>query len=94
MQFNSSTKFDFNSKLSLVIGTNLSFVEKYQLLGVIIQSNIKWDLNTNYICGKAYDIIWMIRRLNALGATCSELVDVYNKLDVSWRWQHQCGHLF
>ena len=79
MQFNSSTKFDFNSKLSLVNGTNLSLVENYQLLGVIIQSNMKWDLNTNYICGKAYDRIWMIRRLKALGATCSELVDVYNK---------------
>ena len=79
MLFNSSTKFDFNPKLSLVNGTNLSLVENYQLLGVIIQSNMKWDLNTNYICGKAYDRIWMIRRLKALGATCSELVDVYNK---------------
>ena len=55
MLFNSSTKFDFNPKLSLVNGTNLSLVENYQLLGVIIQSNMKWDLNTNYICGKAYD---------------------------------------
>ena len=40
---------------------------------------MKWDMNTNYICGKAYDRIWMIRRLKALGATNTELVDVYIK---------------
>ena len=78
MLFNPSKKFDFNPQLSLDNST-LSLVENYQLLGVIIQSNMKWDMNTNYICGKAYDRIWMIRRLKALGATDTELVDVYIK---------------
>ena len=79
MLFNPSKKLDFNPQLSLVSGTNLSLVESYQLLGVIIQNNLKWDLNTNYICAKAYERIWMIRRLKGLGATHSELVDIYKK---------------
>ena len=78
MLFNPSKKFDLNPQLSLDNST-LSLVENYQLLGVIIQSNMKWDMNTNYICGKACDRIYMIRRLKALGATDTELVDVYIK---------------
>ena len=79
MVFNSSNKHDFMPKLSLETGTNLDVVESYQLLGVIHQSNLKWGRNTDYICSKAYDRIWMIRRLKQLGATIDELLDVYYK---------------
>ena len=77
--FNSSKKFDFMPQLSLEPGINLNLVESFQLLGVIVQSNLKWDQNTDYICTKAYERIWMIRRLKLLGASSTELVDVYNK---------------
>ena len=77
--FNSSKKFDFMPQLSLEPGINLTLVESFQLLGVIVQSNLKWDQNTDYICTKAYERIWMIRRLKLLGASSTELVDVYNK---------------
>ena len=76
MLFNSSKKFDFMPNLSLETGTNLEVVESCQLLGVIIQSNLKWNKNTDYICSKAYDRIWMVRRLKYLGATNEELIDV------------------
>lgn len=79
MLFNSSKKFDFMPNLSLETGTNLEVVESCQLLGVIIQSNLKWNKNTDYICSKAYDRIWMVRRLKYLGATNEELIDVYCK---------------
>ena len=79
MLFNSSKKYDFNPQLSLQSGANLLVVESYQLLGVIIQSNLKWDQNTDFICSKAFDRMWMIRRLKLLGATDSELIDVYYK---------------
>ena len=79
MVFNSSKKNDFMPKLSHETGTNLDVVENCQLLGVIIQSNLKWGMNTDYICSKAYDRIWMIRRLKQLGATIAELLDVYCK---------------
>ena len=79
MLFNSSKKYDFMPKLSMEPRTNLTVVESCKLLGVVLQSNLKWNENTDYICSKAYDRIWMIRRLKLLGATNEELIDVYNK---------------
>ena len=52
--FNSSKKYDFMPQLSLEPGINLNVVESYQLLGVIIQSNLKWDQNTDYFCTREY----------------------------------------
>ena len=68
MLFNTSRIFDFKPSLSLD-----------QLLGVFIQSNMKWNLNTDYICAKAFERVWMIRRLKLLGASDDELTDVYVK---------------
>ena len=79
MLFNSARKYDFKPKLSLDPGVNLKIVESTTLLGIIIQSNLKWNLNTDYICAKAFSRIWMLRRLKLLGATDDELTDVYIK---------------
>ena len=79
MLFNSAKKYDFMPRLSLEPSTNLTVVESCKLLGVVLQSNLKWNENTDCICAKGYDRIWMIRRLKLLGATNDELVDVYNK---------------
>jgi hypothetical protein len=79
MLFNSAHKFDFKPSLSLEAGTDLNIVESCQLLGVFIQSNLKWNLNTDHICTKAYERIWMLRRLKQLGASDDELKDVYEK---------------
>ena len=58
---------------------NLEVVEKFKLLGVIIRSDLKWYENTQFICKKGYGRLWMLRRLKQLGATESELLDVYEK---------------
>ena len=79
MLFNSSRKFDFKPTLSLDSGNELNFVESSKLLGIILQSNLKWNLNTDSICTNAYARIWMLRRLKLLGATEVELTDVYVK---------------
>ena len=42
-------------------------------------SDMKWYDNTDFICQKGYSRLWMIRRLNGLGASTSELLDVYQK---------------
>ena len=57
----------------------LEVVEKFKLLGVKIQSDLKWNDNTDYICQKGYARLWMLRRLKGLGATELELLDVYEK---------------
>ena len=57
----------------------MEVVEKFKLLGVQIRSDLKWWDNTDYICKKGYTRLWMLRRLKQLGASQSELVDVYQK---------------
>ena len=40
---------------------------------------MKWYDNTEYICQKGYERLWMLRRLKGLGASEVELMDVYMK---------------
>ena len=49
------------------------------LLGIKIQSDLKWNTNTDDMCSKAYSRIWMLRRLKTNGADVEDLVDVYTK---------------
>ena len=55
------------------------FVEEFKLLGVFITSDLKWHKNTNYITTVGFQRLWMIRRIKQLGASQSELLDVYVK---------------
>ena len=77
--FNTARKNDFKPQICFDSSDFLSLVENTTLLGVEIQSNLKWNLNTDYICTRAFSRIWILRRLKAHGATTSELVDVYVK---------------
>ena len=40
---------------------------------------MKWSDNTDYICQKGYERLWMLRRLKGLGASEAEMLDVYHK---------------
>ena len=79
MIFNTGRAYDFMPKLTIQTGSVLEVVETFKLLGVILQSNLKWQGNTDYICKKGYARLWMIRRLKGLGANQTELLDVYEK---------------
>ena len=57
---------------------NQEFIWSCKLLGVIIQSNLKWNKNTDDICKWAFSRMWMIRRLKALGANNNDQIDVDN----------------
>ena len=57
----------------------MEVVEQFKLLGVIVRRDMKWYDNTNYICQKGYERLWMLRRLKGLGASEAEMLDVYNK---------------
>ena len=75
--FNTSRKYDFPPKLSILDDVYLEVVEEFKLLGVIFQSNLRWQANTDFICKKAYSRLWMLRRLKTLGANVEEILDVY-----------------
>ena len=82
MIFNTSRKYDATPRLTLSgMGGNdhLEVVESFKLLGIIIRSDLRWSENTDYLCQKGYKRLWLIRRLKALGASQSELLDVYVK---------------
>ena len=81
MIFNTGRKYDAMPKLTLSdMGDNyLEVVENFKLLGVVIRSDMKWYDNTDYICQKGYERLWMLRRLKGLGASEAEMIDVYHK---------------
>ena len=54
-------------------------LEQIKILGVVISSDLKFSQNTQYIVQKAFKRIWMLRRLKNLGASESQLLDVYTK---------------
>ena len=57
----------------------VEIVEEIKLLGVIVQSNMKWSPNTIYITEKGFNRLWILKRLNKNGASCDDLQEVYEK---------------
>ena len=77
--FNTARKYDFMPQLT-IDGTNLlEVVEEFRLLGLVLKSNLSWQANTDQMCQKGFARLWMLRRLKKLGATQSEMIDVYYK---------------
>ena len=81
MIFNPHRSYAGTPKLTLsgMGGDYIDVVEKFKLLGVQIRSDLRWGDNTDYICQKGYTRLWMLRRLKQLGASVTELIDVYQK---------------
>ena len=52
---------------------------KAKILGVILSSNLKWELNTQYICKKAYQKTWALQRMKAHGMDPFTILDYYMK---------------
>jgi hypothetical protein len=77
--FNNAVKYDFQPNLTLQNGSPLKVVDEIRLLGVQVRSDLSWSSNTTSMCQSAYSRLWMLRRLKPLGASESELLDVYDK---------------
>ena len=77
--FNNSRKYDFPPHLGFDDNDDdvLEVVEELRLLGVVVTSNLNWQAHVDYMCTKAFNRLWMIRRLKPLGATTDELIKVY-----------------
>ena len=45
--FNTARLYDFMPRLCIGENTNLEVVEQFKLLGVIFQSNLRWQANTD-----------------------------------------------
>ena len=78
MLFNTAKLKDFTPKLE-IDGDPIDVVEEIKLLGVKLTSDLNWNENTMYITKRAYNKLWMIRRLKLNGANRKELLDIYEK---------------
>ena len=51
-------------------------MEEQKILGYMMRFDMKTISNTEYICKKAYQRMWLIRRIKSLGCPTPELLDV------------------
>ena len=79
ISFNKSRKLDFPPELRLSDGEILNVVTDIKLVGVILDQSLSWQKNTDYICQKAIQKLWIIRRLKKLKMNTRTLLDVYCK---------------
>ena len=76
--FNTSRTHDFQPRYE-INHKEIEIVDEIKLLGVIIQSNMKWSANTLYITEKGFLRLWMLKRLKKNGSSWNDLKEVYEK---------------
>ena len=57
----------------------IEVVEEIRCLGLIVRADLKWISNTRYIVRRAYQKLWIVKRLKNLGAHTADLVDIFEK---------------
>ena len=72
-------EWDFPPELKFTDGTPIDYVTETKLVGVILSKNLSWQKNTDYICDKARQKVWMLRRIIQLDMDSLTLFDVYTK---------------
>ena len=75
--FNRSRKYDFQPECYFHEGDLLDVVEEVKLLGVNIRSDLSWSSHCKEMCQKGFARLWMLRRLQPLGANIEELIEIY-----------------
>ena len=76
MIFNRSKKNDVMPELYLTPNSKLEVVEEMKLVGYKLRSDLKTTSNTQYIVKRAWQKMWVVRRLKALGASETEMLNV------------------
>ena len=76
--FNPCKNIDFMPEINIKNNT-LEVVNEIKLLGLTIQSDMKWTSNTRNMVIKANKRLWILRRLKNLGALENDLLEVYIK---------------
>ena len=79
MSFTKSRKWDFPPELSFSDGTLIENIQETRLVGVILSSDLRWYKNTSYICQKARQKLWMLRRMVKMDLDDATMFDVYTK---------------
>jgi hypothetical protein len=77
--FNKSRNWDFPPEVSFSNKINLEYVSQMKLVGVVVSDDLRWGKNTQYICDKAMQRMWTLRRMKLLNIEEEILADVYSK---------------
>ena len=72
-------KWDFPPELELLDGTQIEFMTETKLLGVVVSHDLRWQKNTDFICQKARQKMWQLRRMLELDLDIYQMFDVYCK---------------
>ena len=75
--FNKSRNWDFLPEVSFSDGKHLESVSEMKLVGVVISSDLRWEKNTQYICEKATQKLWTLRRMKLLNLDEDIVIDTY-----------------
>ena len=76
ISFNKSKKWDFPPELTFSNGSQLECISETKLVGVMLSEDLSWHKNTQYICQKAKQKLWILRRMVKLKLSISALLDV------------------
>ena len=79
MIFNKSRNWDFPPELHFSNGTQILCISETKLVGVILSEDLRWEKNTLYICQKAREKLWILRRMSKLDLNLNQMFDVYAK---------------
>jgi hypothetical protein len=77
MKFSRSRKYDFPTEFSIGKSSTLEVKSELKILGVIVQSSLKWDSQCTEMVRRATNCTWVIRRMKSLGVRQSLLVEYW-----------------
>ena len=77
--FPKSRKWAFPPELHFSDGTPIEYISDTRLVGVVLSQDLKWFKNTEYICQKARNKLWILRRLLNMDLDIHQMFDVYTK---------------
>ena len=77
--FPKSRKWAFPPELHFSDGTPIEYISDTRLVGVVLSQDLKWFKNTEYICQKARNKLWILRRLLNMDLDIHHMFDVYTK---------------
>ena len=77
--FNKSRKWDFPPEMSFSNNEILHVKNQLKLVGVIISDDLRWGPNTEYICKKATQRLWVLRRMKMYKLDTEHIIDTYTK---------------
>ena len=76
MIFNYTNIYQFNTRLS-INAKPIEQVHEKKLLGVIINDQLTWDSNTDFIVKRAYKRMSILHNLYSFGLPLDELINIY-----------------